>query len=182
MKRVEAMIQPLRSDNHDTLPRPGYLEDAIDALGGYLGGFEGELDERPKPELSEIVRLAKEIENEFNRFADQLEEHDCSDADQSLIPVGSNEPLDTLLRREGFISADMVAIVKLNDVAPIVNKDGLLPCPFCAWPTPQITEVNDNADGATEFVFVQCQECRGSTGELDSRAEAIATWNKRGVA
>lgn len=127
MRRVEAMIQPVSaSGSINAVPTCDDLRRAITALDEYLGGFEGEDDERPKPELAEIVRLARAVKEQFNSFDNELDEHDCSAAGQSLVPVGSNEPLDTLLRREGFNSADMVAIVKLDDLASSARTENIL--------------------------------------------------------
>lgn len=133
MKRVVAMIQPVRSNYFRVLPKSDSLRSGINALAIYLGGFEGELDDRPKPKLSEIIRLANEVKRKFEAYDGALNEHDCSESGGSLVPIGSNEDLDTLLRREGFNSADMVAIVKLDDINTRVTLvDGLRPCPFCA--------------------------------------------------
>jgi len=42
------------------------------------------------------------------------------DEDGPFVPVGSNEPIDTLLRREGLDSADLVAIVRLSDLEMLI--------------------------------------------------------------
>lgn len=113
MKYVEAMIQPLGSGAG--VPVTAKLDNAVAALSEYVGGFEGEPG-REAPKWSRVIELARTVEHEYEAFTDRLDDHECGEEAGPFIPIGSTESIDTLLRREGFNSADMVAIVKLADL------------------------------------------------------------------
>lgn len=54
----------------------------------------------------------------------------------------------------------------------------LKPCPFCGG---DLLVVNDRGDGGCEPLLYrpQCQKCGVGLGGFNTRAEAIATWNRR---
>ena len=47
-----------------------------------------------------------------------------------------------------------------------------LPCPFCGGDSiPR--------HGSSGFYYVQCDDCGSRTEDLDTKADAIAVWNRR---
>jgi len=121
VRYVEAMIQPLVSLRGNSLPSLDDLGTKIADIMGHLGGFEGEDDGREKPSWARVVALAKLADQSFDSLAEAMDEHSCDgELSSPFVPVGSNEDIDTLMRREGFNSADMVAIVKLSDLEALI--------------------------------------------------------------
>lgn len=132
MKYVEAMIQPVGGSGNIGHSR---LDDALEALSGYLGEFDGELDITPgdahnfgvggakRPAWSRVIELTRKLTDAAESLGERLDYHECAEhANGPLAPVGSNESIGTLLRRQGFISADMVAIVKLADIKDLSEQ------------------------------------------------------------
>jgi len=117
MKRVEAMIQPVGTVDASRLPSLLPLSTAIVAAVDYLDGdFAKQIDESRKAAIARMDELIRAIDLAHDSLADALGDHSCEIDVSPFVPVGSTEDMDTLLRREGFNSADMVAIVKLDDI------------------------------------------------------------------
>jgi hypothetical protein len=125
IRYVEAMIQPTVTD----VGFDGDLDDAANACDEAVAALfhcadtHDDGDNEENLVLKKMISLARGLNDRYAELSGAIEDHSCTAAQDSVspfVPVGSNEDIDTLMRREGFNSADMVAIVKLSDLEMLI--------------------------------------------------------------
>lgn len=128
MKYVEAMLQPVSFNSN--MPKANAMERTITALLEHFAAFEESSEAAAEatpqqPSIVEAFKLAKAVNEAWDNYDEALSEHECENG--LMVPVGDVTPLaDQLYRRNGFLPADEVAIIKLSDLMLLMAESDAL--------------------------------------------------------
>ena len=99
----------------------------------------------------EKYKTAKEREQAFVRFCGQHICHRC--------PLNERRKISACGCTFGWLEME-------------AEKE-LLPCPFCGGKASAVDS------GVSIVAYVRCDNCHSSSGDYDTKEEAIAAWNRR---